>query len=206
MRKFLRLLDSANVPHRMVYLSTTGIYGDCGGAWIDETRPPAPVAPRAKRRWDAENSARETCAALGIELVILRVAGIYGPGKLPLKRLRAGLPLVSASEAPFTNRIHIDDLVSACAAAMERGAPGAVYNISDGNPSTMVDYFDRLADLVGLPRPPQISLAEAQKQLTPGMLSYMQESRRLDNRRMREELGVKLRYPSLNVGLAACVN
>lgn len=188
-------------PRRVVYISTTGVYGDCGGAWVDETWPPRPVVDRARRRWDAEQVLRRWSLESGGELVILRVAGIYGPDRLPLERIRQGLPLVREEEAPWSNRVHADDLVTACAAAMERGADGAVYNVCDGSPSTMTDYFFRVADAAGLPRPPVVPLAEAAEALSPGMMSYMSESRRLSNRRLVEELGVRLRYPTLADGL-----
>ncbi len=191
-------------PSRIVYLSTTGVYGDCNGEWADETRPPAPTVPRALRRWDAEQTFTQWRQESGKELVILRVAGIYGPGKLPLERLRKGLPLVRESEAPYSNRIHAEDLMQVCMAAMERGRDGERYNVSDGHPSTMTDYFIRLADTAGLPCPPLISLAEGEQQLSAGMMSYMRESRRLDNRKMLQELGVELRYPDLETGLVAC--
>ena len=192
-------------PARMVYLSTTGVYGDCAGAWVDEQRPVAPQVPRALRRWDAEQRLRQWARATGGDLVILRVAGIYGPGKLPLARLRRGEPMIGEAQAPYSNRIHVDDLVQVCLAAMARGRPGAVYNVSDGHPTTMTDYFNRVADLAGLPRPPLIDLEQAAGALSPGMLSSLRESRRLDNRRLREELGVTLRYPTLAQGLPACL-
>lgn len=191
-------------PARLVYISTTGIYGDCGGAWVDEDRPPNPRADRAWRRWDAEQVLGDWSRRSGAELVILRVAGIYGPGLLPLERIRQGLPLVRAEEAPYTNRIHVDDLVAVCVAAMDRGPNGARYNVSDGHPSTMTDYFFRVADATGLPRPPTLPLAEADQHLSAGMLSYMRESRRLSNQRLLAELGVTLRYPTLAEGLRAC--
>jgi nucleoside-diphosphate-sugar epimerase len=191
-------------PRRIVYLGTTGVYGDCQGAWVSEEHPVNPVVPRARRRWDAESRFRDWSRGSGGELVILRVAGIYGPGKLPLERLRKGLPLVRAEESPWTNRIHISDLVQVCIAAMERGADGEVYNASDGVPGTMIDYFTRIADLAGLPPPPAISLAQAEEQLSAGMLSYMHESRRLDNRKIRDGLGIRLEYPTLEQGLASC--
>jgi len=198
-------LERDGNPRRIVYISTTGVYGDCGGAWIDEHWPPNPSVARAKRRLDAEYRLRAWRERSGGELVILRVGGIYGPGRLPLERLQKGLPLVREEEAPFTNRIHADDLVAVALAAMERGRDGAVYNATDGQPSTMTDYFNRIADLVGLPRPPLIPLAEASEQLSVGMASYMAESRRLDNRKLREELGVTLCYPSLDQGLSSCL-
>jgi nucleoside-diphosphate-sugar epimerase len=191
-------------PRRVVYISTTGVYGDCAGAWVDESRPENPGADRARRRLDAERRLRAWSAERGGELVVLRVAGIYGPDRLPLARIRDGLPLVRADQAPYTNRIHEDDLVRVCVAAMQRPVAGQVFNVSDGEPGTMAEYFDAVADLAGLPRPPKIPMAEAAARLSPGMLSYMRESRRLDNRKMRELLGVEPLYPDLASGLAAC--
>ncbi|MEN8175996.1 MAG: NAD-dependent epimerase/dehydratase family protein [Pseudomonadota bacterium] len=203
MARFLAACALQGQPERILYFSTTGVYGDCGGAWVDEDRPPAPRADRARRRLDAENQLRSWRNG---EVVILRVAGIYGPQRLPLQRLREGLPLLKEAQAPFTNRIHVDDLVGVALAAMERGADGGLYNACDGNPSTMNDYFRRLADLSGLPRPPEVDRNEAAATLSPGMLSYLLESRRLSNRRLREELGVRLRYPTLADGLPACLS
>ena len=191
-------------PRRLVYVSTSGVYGDCGGAWVDELCPATPAADRARRRWDAEQRFRAWRSESGAELVILRVAGLYGPGRLPLERLRRRLPVVREEEAPWSNRIHIHDLVQICIAAMERGRDGEVYNVSDGHPSTMTDYYNRVADQAGLPRPPLITLAQGDERLSVGMRSYMQESRRLDNRKMLRELAVKLRYPDLVSGLPAC--
>ena len=204
-RNLVAAFDRFGHPSRLVYISTTGVYGDCGGDWVDEDRPVQPLADRALRRWDAEQTLRRWRAATGRVLVILRVAGIYGPGRLPLERIRAGLPLVRPEEAPWSNRIHAEDLVAACIAAMDRGTDGAVYNACDGHPSTMTDYFLQVADAAGLPRPPLIPLAEADGRLSAGMLSYLQESRRLSNRRLVEGLGVRLRYPSLSEGLPACL-
>lgn len=203
MQHFLAALAPDRV-RRIVYISTTGVYGDCGGDWVDETRPANPQVDRAFRRHDAEQQLQAWHAAGGGELVILRVAGIYGPGKLPLERLQRQTPMVAAEEAPWTNRIHIDDLVQVCEAAMARAPDGAVYNVSDGNPGNMRDYFDRVADLFELPRAPLVRLADADGRLSSGLLSYLGESRRLDNRRMLDELGVSLRYPTLQDGLAAC--
>jgi nucleoside-diphosphate-sugar epimerase len=191
-------------PRRLVYVGTTGVYGDCHGEWVDETRAPKPVAERSLRRWDAETRLRAWSAASGAELVILRVAGIYACDRLPLARIRSGQPVVSLDEAPWSNRIHADDLVEICLAAMTRAPAGALYNVCDGHPSTMTDYFLRIAEAAGLAAPPQIPLAEAPGKVSPGMLSYLRESRRLSNRKLLEELGVRLRYPTLADGLAAC--
>jgi len=203
-RRLVEAFDSQGHPARLVYISTTGVYGDCAGDWVDENRPPNPGADRAWRRLDAEETLREWSQRSGGALVILRVAGIYGPGVLPLERIRQGLPLVRAEEAPYTNRIHADDLVALCLAAMDCGPSGGLYNASDGHPSSMTDYFLRVADLAGLPRPPLLPLVEAEGKLSAGMLSYLRESRRLSNHRMLTELGVSLRYPSLAEGLPAC--
>lgn len=203
LRRVLAGFSTSGQPGRIVYISTTGVYGDCGGDWVDETRPVHPEVDRARRRADAEQALWDWAAETGGELIILRVAGIYGPGKLPLERLRKGLPVVRAEESPYTNRIHAEDLVQVCRAAMERGVPGRVYHACDGHPSTMAEYFGRLAELAGLPAPPQIPMQEAAERLSPGMLSYMRESRRLSNRRILEELGVELKYPTLDAGLRA---
>lgn len=192
-------------PKRIVLISTTGVYGDCRGEWVTEDRPPHPVADRARRRLDAEQRLRAWGQAHDIPVSVLRVPGIYGPGRLPVKRLQAGEPVLREAESPWSNRVHVDDLVRACLAAARAGQAGGVYNISDGHPSTMTDYFNRVADAVGLPRPPQITRAEAQTALSDGMRSYLAESKRLDNRRMRDELGIEPRYPDLVAGLAACV-
>jgi nucleoside-diphosphate-sugar epimerase len=204
-RRLVASFRRAGHPRRLIYMSTTGIYGDCGGVWVDETRPPAPAADRSLRRWDAEETLRAWSHEAGAELVILRVAGIYGPGRLPLERIRQGLPLVREEESPWSNRIHADDLVEACIAAMALGRPGAVYNVCDDHPSTMTDYFLRVAAAAGLPPPPLLSLKEATGVLSAGILSYLAESRRLSNQRLREELGLKLRYPDLATGLPTCL-
>lgn len=202
-RRLVAAFAHAGHPRRLVYISTTSVYGDCGGAWIDETWPVRPAVDRARRRWDAENALRRWSDESGSELVILRVAGIYGTGRLPLNRIHQGLPLVRPEQAPYTNRIHVVDLVSVLMAAMARGRNRAVYNVSDGHPSRMTDYFLAVADAVGLPRPPLISIEEAAGQLSEGMLSYLAESRRLSNRKLLEGLGVELRYPTLADGLDA---
>ncbi len=202
-----RLIDAfaaRGQPRRLVYIGTTGVYGDCDGDWVDETRPPRPEADRALRRWDAEERLRAWSRETGAELVILRVAGIYACDRLPLARIRSGQPVVSAAEAPWSNRIHADDLVEICVAAMNKAPPGAVYNVCDGHPSTMTDYFLSIATAAGLTPPPQIPLADAPGKVSAGMLSYLRESRRLSNRKLLAELGVTLRYPTLAEGLADC--
>jgi len=204
MTQFLQLIDTEHAPTRLVYLSTSGVYGDQGGRLIDESTPPQPVAPRAQRRYFAEQAIRRWGEDYQIPVITLRTGGIYGPGRLPLKRIRAQTPIIHEHLAPVTNRIHVDDLVQACVAAATRGRAGEIYNISDGSQGNMTDYFNTLADYFGLPRPPTLDWAEAEKQLSAGMLSYLRESRQLDNRRMLKELAVQLRYPTLHAGLASC--
>lgn len=200
---FLGSLTPKSLPRRIVLISTTGVYGDCKGAWITEERPPKPETDRARRRLSAEQVLGRRAVALNLATVILRVSGIYGPGRLPLERLRRGEPVLREEEAPFTNRIHADDLAQVCVAASRRGQSGSIYNVSDGQPSTMTDYFYQVADVFHFPRPPAISMNEARKRLSPGMLSYLTESRRIDNRRMVQELGIELAYPDLPSGLKA---
>ncbi len=203
LRRFLAACAS-KPPARIVSIGASGVYGDCNGAWVDETRPVAPRADRAWRRWDGEQALREWSRDTGAKVVFLRVAGIYGPGRLPLRRIRSGAPIVSRDQAPFTNRIHVEDLARLCVVAMERGAAGRVYHACDGSPGNMTDYFHAVADFAALPRLPEIPLAEAEGRLSAGLLSYLRESRRLRNRRAREELGLRFRYPNLAAGLAAC--
>jgi nucleoside-diphosphate-sugar epimerase len=195
----------ARLPHleRVVLASTTGVYGDCAGAWVNESHPPNPIEPRAQRRLAAEQSWRSWAEAHGAALITLRLPGFYGPGRLPVQRLEQGLPVLTETASPWSNRIHIADLTMAAMAAMDQGRAGEVYNLSDGHPSTMTDYFNQVADHLGLPRPPQISLAEMPGQLSAGMQGYLRESRRIDNTKMLCELGVVLSYPTLAQGLGS---
>ncbi len=199
--RLIRHFEQHGHPERLVYISTTGVYGDCQGAWIDESWPLRPTAERSKRRVDAERRLQAWAAASGAELVILRVAGIYAANRLPLERIRQGQPVVKAAQAPWSNRIHVDDLVEVCLVAARRAPAGAIYNVCDGQPSTMTDYFMRVAEAAGLPPPPQIDLRDAAGQVSPAMLSYLQESRRLNNKRLLKDLGIRLRYPDLTLGL-----
>jgi nucleoside-diphosphate-sugar epimerase len=186
---------------RIVYISTSGVYGDCDGQWIDEDAPLQPISPRAKRRLDAERALAEW----GGDYMILRVPGIYGPGRLPIERLQKQLPVVCEEESPYTNRIHSDDLAEAALHAAAYGVSATAYNLSDGHPTTMCDYFTRCAVLLGLPPPPQISMAEARRVFTPAMWSFMEESKRLKNQRMIEQLGFAPRFPDLASGLPSCL-
>ena len=200
-RHFLASLASER-PRIIVHLSTTAVYGDCGGAWVDEDAPLNPQSARAHRRCDGERQFRQWAEQRQVPLVVLRVAGIYGPGRLPKARLQRGEPVLEPGASPYSNRIHADDLVRVCRAAARTTRPYRVYNVADGSPSNMSDYFFRVADALGLERPPTLSRAQAEQTLSAGMLSYLSESKRIDITRLREELGVALRYPNLESGLA----
>ncbi len=203
MRGFLNRVPSGEEPEKIVYMSTTSVYGDLRGEWATEETPPAPATERGRRRFDAENALLAWGRERDVPVVILRVAGIYGPGRLPIEKVRKGAPVLAENESPRSNRIHSDDLARVCVAAARRGKGGDVYNVSDGQPGTIGQYLCAVADLLGVPRPPTVTMAEARRVMSEAMLSYLSESRRLDNRKMREELGVELLYPTLESGLAA---
>ncbi len=189
-------------PKRLILISTTGVYGNCDGEWIDEQRPANPQVDRAYRRWDAEQTLIRWAKKNGMTAVVLRVAGIYGAGKLPRKRLLSGQPVLAPEASPFSNRIQIEDLAQACLAAAKHPKPKPLYNVTDGHPSTMSDYFFQVADTLKLPRPSTISAEQMESQLSAGMRSYLAESKRIENRLLREHLGVTLKYPTLKEGLA----
>jgi len=200
----LRALRCRSVPVQLVYGSTSGVYGDCGGAWVDETRALNAGTPRAARRVDAESRVRFFGRSAGVSAQILRIPGIYAPdraGGTPRERLHKGTPVLRAEDDVFTNHIHSDDLARACLAALWKGRPQRVYNVSDNTVLKMGDYFDLAADLYQLPRPPRVARDSAQQQLPMMLLSFMSESRRLLNRRMAQELGLRLRYPTVAEGL-----
>jgi nucleoside-diphosphate-sugar epimerase len=203
MRHFVAALDASAPPQQLIYLSTSGVYGDSAGAWVTEETPVNPRAARACRRVDAESVLSRWCEAHGVPLTILRVAGIYGPEKLPIARLARGTPVLREEECGYTNRIHVEDLVQICLAAAQQARGIEIYNVSDGHPGTMSGYFFAVADALGMKRPAAITLEQARQQLTPAMLSYLNESRRLDNRKLLQRLGITLRYPELADGLRA---
>jgi len=188
-------------PLGIVYISTSGVYGDCQGAWVDEDAELAPVTDRSKRRLDAEQQLQSWGQASGVAVIVLRVGGIYGPDRLPLKRLQRQEPVLEPHLSPYSNRIHIDDLVTVLMAAVKKGRAGRVYNVCDDAPSTMSDYFFAVADAVGLARPAAVDMQQAESVMTAAMLSYLTESRRMVNRRLHDELGVTLAYPDLASGL-----
>ncbi|GAA4407874.1 SDR family NAD(P)-dependent oxidoreductase [Quisquiliibacterium transsilvanicum] len=187
---------------RWVYVSTTGVYGDCAGASFDETRPVAPASARAVRRVDAERRFRAAGARELARVAILRVPGIYADDRLPLERLRKGLPALRAEDDVFTNHVHADDLARIARAALVRGRQGRVVHAVDDSDLRMGDYFDRVADAFALPRPPRVARAKLAALVTPAMLSFMSESRRLANRRLKGELRLRLRFANVDATLA----
>jgi nucleoside-diphosphate-sugar epimerase len=200
----LRALLLRTAPQALVYGSTSGVYGDCGGERITEARAVAPRTPRAQRRVDAEAAVRHFARVAGTRATILRIPGIYAPdreGGTPRERLLRGTPVLQAHEDVYTNHIHADDLARAVVAALWRGRPQRVVHASDDSDLKMGDYFDLAADLYGLPRPPRVARSTAQDSLPLVLLSFMGESRRLDNTRLKRELRVRLRYPTVHTGL-----
>lgn len=201
----VRVLRQGRLPQALVYGSTSGVYGDCAGAWVDETRAPNPSTDRARRRVDAEQRLLHLGQHSGVRVQVLRIPGIYAPdraGGTPRTRLLKGLPVLNAHDDVFTNHIHADDLARIAIAALWRGQPQRIYHASDDTQLRMGDYFDLAADLYGMPRPPRVSRDAAQQTLPPTMLSFMGESRRLHNTRIKQELHVRLRYPTVREGLA----
>ena len=205
-RALVRALARGGRVRRLVYVSTSGVYGDCAGDRIDETRAPHPATDRAWRRVDAEAQVRWFGRASGVNVSVLRVPGIYGtdrPGGHPRDRLLRGTPVLAEEDDVYTNHIQADDLARACVAAVLRAAPQRVYHASDDTELKMGEYFDLAARLCDLPAPPRVSRAAAASALSPMTLSFMSESRRLDNQRLKAELRLKLRYPTVAQGLLA---
>lgn len=205
-QSLLAALRRRSAPRTLVYASTSGVYGDCGGAKVAESRPAAPQTPRAQRRADAERQVRFFGRGTGARASILRIPGIYAAaraGGTPRERLLKGTPVLRAEDDVYTNHIHAHDLARAVAAALWRGKPQRIYNASDDSELKMGDYFDLAADLYGLPRPPRVARSTAQEQLPLVVLSFMGESRRLDNARLKKELRLRLLHPTVESGLRA---
>ena len=205
-RALIRALARGGRVRRLVYASTTGVYGDCAGQRFDETRAVAPATDRARRRVDAEASLRSYGRRAGVRVAVLRVPGIYAgdrPGGHPRDRLLRGTPALCRADDVYTNHIHADDLARACVAALWRAGPQRIFHVCDDTEMRMGDYFDLAADLCGLPRPTRLTRAEAARQLSPMLMSFMSESRRLDNRRLKRELRLRLRYPTAREGILA---
>jgi nucleoside-diphosphate-sugar epimerase len=200
---FLKSIAAGAEPQKLVYISTTAVYSECGGAVVTEESETEPQSSRGKRRLDGERQFLSWGKERGVEVVILRVSAIYARDRLPVMQLQSGQPVLREEESLRVNRIHADDLSRICLAALERGKDGDIFNVSDGSVGTMTAYFNAAADVLGLPRPAQVTLEEARKVMSPLMISYFTESRVVDNSKMLRELGIKLLYSDLEAGLKA---
>ena len=196
-----------SLPRQLVYISTSGVYGDCAGAWVSETRSPAAQSARAARRVDAECRLRRFGRQPGrhCRVSILRAPGIYAADRLPLERLHKRLPLMLHAEDSHTNHIHADDLGRACIAALAHGRANRIYNINDDSSLLMGEWFDALADAFALPRAPRLAREDVRRTVPALQWSFMNESRRLDNTRMKQELRLRLRYPTVAAGISAAL-
>jgi len=190
------LSAAGRIPQRFVYVSTSGVYGDCAGAHVAETRPRRAQSPRARRRVDAEDRLRAWAARNGVSLAIVRAPGIYAETRLPLERLRQQTPVLVPEDDVYTNHVHADDLARVAVAALFRGRPNRAYHATDDAELKMGQWFDAVADAYRLPRPPRVGWDEAEARVAPMLLSFMSESRRLSNDRMKRELRARLRYPT----------
>jgi nucleoside-diphosphate-sugar epimerase len=205
--RMARLLSLPGLaPARFVYLSTTGVYGDRDGQRVDESAEPAPATPRAARRLDAERRLQGWCDARDVALFILRVPGIYGPGRLGLERIARSRPVIAEAEAAPGNRIHVDDLAACCVLAMTGDTPPGIYNVGDGDHSSSTAFTKTVASLAGLPLPPEVSRAEAEATFEPARLSFLAESRIVATTRMREILGFTPRYANVEDGIRASLD
>ena len=195
------LADGGILPSRIVYIGTSGVYGDCAGAWVDESRPVNPQTARAVRRADAERQLLTWGKMHDSAVVVLRAPGIYAADRLPVERLKQGTPILADKDDVYTNHIHADDLAQIALAAMDDAAPAGVYNASDDTRMKMGEWFDFVADRLGLERPPRVSRKDAEGAIPAALLSFMGESRRLVNRKMKETLGIRLRFPTVHEGV-----
>lgn len=200
-RNFCASIAKGEEPEKLVYMSTSAVYGDCGGQMVTEEVEPNPQAAHGKRRLHAERLFLEWGEERRVPVVILRVTAIYAADRLPVSQLTTGQPVLREEESRPSNRIHADDLSRICLAALDKGEDGDIFNVSDGSPSSMTSYFNAAADRLGLPRPRQVTMEQARKLMSPLMISYFSESRVVDNRKMLEKLGIKLLYPDLEAGL-----
>ena len=198
---FLAAIAAGEEPAKIVYISTSGVYGDCGGDVVTEETEPNPQTSRGKRRLHGEQLFLGWGRDRTVPVVILRVTAIYALDRLPVTQLTSGQPVLREEEAHPSNRIHADDLSRICLAALEKGKDGDIFNVSDGSSVTMTGYFNAAADALGLPRPPQVTMEEARRVMTPLMISYFSESRVVDSSKMLRELGITLLYPDLEAGL-----
>ena len=205
LRALLAALSRRTTPARVVYASTTGVYGDCRGELVSETRPLNATTDRSRRRVDAESQLRAWGRATGVRVSVLRIPGIYASdreGGRPQDRVKRGTPVLAAEDDGYTNHIHADDLARACIAALWRGRPQRVVQVCDDSDLKTGDWYDLVADLSGLPRPPRVARAQAGEQFSAAQWSFLNETRRLSNARMKRELRLTLTRPTIREGLA----
>lgn len=204
LKNLLTAIKPSKHPKRFIYISTSGVYGDHQGGEVDESTPATPQTKRSQRRWAAEQAVQEWGERHQVNTVILRVGGIYGPNRLPTKRIKQGMAVLRRDLAPPTNRIHADDLAQICEAAAQAPAGHQIYNVCDMQASSMSDYFFAVAEQAKLPPPREVDWQEAETEISPAMISYLRESRRMNNHKMLSELNIILQYPTLADGLASC--
>lgn len=204
-RNFIAHISQAERPAKIIYMSATSVYSEVDGTVITEESATNPNSAMGKRRLDAENVFLRYGADYNVSVVILRVSGIYGPGRLPLMQISQGQPLLRENESGPSNRIHADDLAAICVKAAEKAVDGDIFNISDGHPSSMTSYFNACADTLKYPRQPQVTRDEARLVMSPLMFSYVNTSRIIDNSKMLRQLDIQLRYKTFSEGLAASV-
>ncbi|MDH5544808.1 MAG: SDR family oxidoreductase [Gammaproteobacteria bacterium] len=200
--RFLAHMSQQHIrPSQVLYFSTTAVYADSNGEWIDENTPAAPQTDRGKRRYDAEEQVRNWCESSACPWIIFRVTGIYGPGKLPLERIRKGMTVLREDLAPASNRIFSQDLARASLFALRNSQPNEIYNLSDNKPTTMTDYFSRIAQLAGLPAPERVDWEQARRTMSPEMISYLVENKRIKSDKLVRYLGFTLQATDLETGL-----
>ncbi|MGL4573313.1 MAG: SDR family oxidoreductase [Burkholderiaceae bacterium] len=203
LKRFLAAWRTTNSNKRLAYVSTSGVYGNCAGAWVTEARPANPDSDRGKRRVEAEHLVRLAGKGGNMRATLLRAPGIYAATRLPIERLKAGTPALMAAQDVYTNHIHADDLARICITALLRGRASRVYNASDDSHMKMADYFDAVAHAFNLPRAPRLPAEELKAAVSPMMWSFMRESRRLVNARLKKELRFRFAYPTVREGIAA---
>ena len=201
-RRVIELLSEQGLaPKKIVLISTTGVYGDCRGEWVTEKSTTSPQTERGQRRLDSERQWLAWCEDYNVAINVLRVPGIYAFSRIPRQRLENKTPVVRAQESGYSNRIHADDLAMVAISAMHEPIAGEVFNVTDGSPGKISEYLQAACVVLGLPPLAEISMREAQAELSSGMLSYLSESRKISNQKMLSTLKVTLAYPDFRIGL-----
>jgi nucleoside-diphosphate-sugar epimerase len=198
-----RLANAPSRPAWVGYLSTTGVYGDHGGGWVDEETPTAPQSDRARRRIEAEEAWLSWGRAVGAPVHVFRLAGIYGPGRNQLVSLREGTARRIDKPGQVFSRIHVDDIAEVLLASIRAPRAGRIYNVCDDEPAPPQEVVAYAATLLGMEPPPLEAYEQVRSKLSPMAASFYLESKRVSNRRIRDELGVRLAYPTYREGLSA---